>query len=531
MVVSGEYITPLMETAQKEIQNALDPRLACLTLGDAGVAMILEQASTDTVGFHKMDMYTLGRYSTYCIAKATDQVHGGAIMLTDSLRLSAVAIQEASSHFASFHEQEEGSVDAMDYLIMHQTSRKTLSDGMGAVNKIFNKRVCHEGNVIINLTERGNTATTSHFVAIHDYILNNTIQRGDNITFSITASGLTVGTALYTFDDLPDRIRSRKNGGQYLALSRPAAVTTIAPPADTPRFRVESVGIVPDWRSTQSDTLEFTTIAAEDCLERSSHDRSDLDLLIYAGVYRSDFISEPAIATMVAGKLRVNDVIESPEQKKTLAFDVFNGAIGFLNACHLAIQMMRVARFECAMVVTSEVENNTHVPDKAPLGIKETGSAVILDKSNHENRGFGAFLFKYFTDYSDAYTVYATRDRENGRSFLECTRDASLEEYYLECIVDTVDTFLSRYQVSLSSIRKIFPPQISSAFISKLSERLHLQRGMFVELANYGEDYFTSSLPYTLWYAREQQLVDAKDIGLLICVGAGIQVGCALYYF
>ena len=36
MVVSGEYITHLTETAQKEIEGPMDSRLACLTLGDAG---------------------------------------------------------------------------------------------------------------------------------------------------------------------------------------------------------------------------------------------------------------------------------------------------------------------------------------------------------------------------------------------------------------------------------------------------------------------------------------------------------------
>ena len=34
LVVSGEYITHLTETAQKEIKGIADQRLACLTLGE-----------------------------------------------------------------------------------------------------------------------------------------------------------------------------------------------------------------------------------------------------------------------------------------------------------------------------------------------------------------------------------------------------------------------------------------------------------------------------------------------------------------
>ena len=44
MVVSGEYITHLTKTAQKEIDGFMDHRLACLTLGDAAAALIIEKA-------------------------------------------------------------------------------------------------------------------------------------------------------------------------------------------------------------------------------------------------------------------------------------------------------------------------------------------------------------------------------------------------------------------------------------------------------------------------------------------------------
>src|SRR5688572_14389920 len=40
LIVSGEYITHLAYTAQKEIESFMDTRLACLTLGDAGAALI-----------------------------------------------------------------------------------------------------------------------------------------------------------------------------------------------------------------------------------------------------------------------------------------------------------------------------------------------------------------------------------------------------------------------------------------------------------------------------------------------------------
>src|SRR5205814_71882 len=91
--------------------------------------------------------------------------------------------------------------------------------------------------------ERGNTATTAHFVAVHDHVLNGAIRSGDRVMFAINGSGLTVGNALYTFDDLPDRIRG---GGQTLAApprSSPHPRARTASPG-APRARIESVGVL-----------------------------------------------------------------------------------------------------------------------------------------------------------------------------------------------------------------------------------------------------------------------------------------------
>jgi 3-oxoacyl-[acyl-carrier-protein] synthase III len=52
-----------------------------------------------------------------------------------------------------------------------------------------------------------------------------------------------------------------------------------------------------------------------------------------------------------------------------------------------------------------------------------------------------------------------------------------------------------------------------------------------VDIVDDGKDYFTSSLAYAFQYARRQDVVKPGDIGLIINVGTGIQIGCAIYYF
>src|SRR6266568_2545347 len=128
MVISGEYITHLTQTAQKEIESYMDSRLACLTVGDAGAAMILEQAPGKKVGFHELELYTVSRYYDLCIARATDKQHGGAIMFTDAVRVSAVNMQQAVPFAANMLKRFGWSHDTVQHVIMHQTSKTTIND-------------------------------------------------------------------------------------------------------------------------------------------------------------------------------------------------------------------------------------------------------------------------------------------------------------------------------------------------------------------------------------------------------------------
>jgi 3-oxoacyl-[acyl-carrier-protein] synthase III len=41
----------------------------------------------------------------------------------------------------------------------------------------------------------------------------------------------------------------------------------------------------------------------------------------------------------------------------------------------------------------------------------------------------------------------------------------------------------------------------------------------------------TCSLPWAFRHAEERRLVQPGDIGLIVQVGAGIEVGCAIYHF
>ena len=114
LIVSGEYITHLTKTAQREMKGARDPRLACLTLGDAGVCLLLEEG-TKGLGFDLIDLYTVPEYAKLCVAHAAE-THG-AIMYTDSVGLAEAAVKEALPHFGRLIDENLLSTDDIDILV------------------------------------------------------------------------------------------------------------------------------------------------------------------------------------------------------------------------------------------------------------------------------------------------------------------------------------------------------------------------------------------------------------------------------
>ena len=526
MAVSGEYLTHLTRTAQHEIEAYLDPRLSCLTVGDAGAAVLLERASAPDVGFAAIDAYTLGAHSRHCVAKATDRPHGGAIMFTDPMPMTAVALRHGGMHAAQTLKDRGWQTARVDHLILHQTSEMALRGAVRELGATMGEGFCRPDNTILNVAERGNTATTTHMLALYEHIMSGRIQSGDRVVFGISGSGQTVGTALYTLDDLPDRLRDKRSGRatRTCTLREPAL-----PALRWPGVRIESLGLAPESSATSSGTLGLVRAAALDCFGRSQYSRADIDLLMFAGVYRSEFLSEPAVAALAAGELEINGDIATPDGPRTLAFDVVNGGVGFLNACKIATGLIRAGKHDVAMITASEVENNRPGGPRSLAGVMETGTAVILDASPDATRGFGAFLCKTYPEH--AGQLVAHTEMVDGELVLNVERDPRLGEIYLDCIADAVSELLAAEGLSLRDIQAILPPQVAPGFVAELARRLDVDASLCVDIAVAGHDFLSSSLVHAMRHAIDRQMVKSGDLGLVIVVGSGIQVGCALYRF
>ena len=521
LIVSGEYITHLMETAQKEISGRWDDiRNACLTLGDSGAAVILEESHNEQQGFRDIEMFTLGQFSDLCLAEPTYEAHGGFIMNTHSVKLHEVIIQEGVKVVVNKLKSRTHEYP-INHFLMHQTARIALQKAIKYINHSLGKSLLHSGNTINNLQQRGNTSTTTHFVALWDKIHDSTINSKDTVFIGVQGSGITLGVAEYTFDDLPDRIRNGKRPEKYREGTKAGGENQLKK-----RITIGALGTALHSGDTKADGVGLASEAIRTCIRDSGCLPQEVGLLINAGVYQNIFIGEPAIAAFIARENHLNATAEDWAQATTLAYDLGAGACGFLLACWNGQAMISSGKTKTALCVSSEINTNTHTTPDESLGLKESGCAALLEEA--PRGGFLQFLFKHYPEYHDAFRSEVCS--ENEHPYLKVSQKENLEVYIIQHISDMVQEFLEVHNLSMREINVIIPPQISGRFVNDFTDRLNLPKSKVVNL-NDERNYYTCSTVFGLKHAFAKGMVHEGDLGLILEAGSGLTLAGALYQF
>jgi len=199
MVVSGEYISHLSWNAARQIRSLFSKQLASLTLGDAGAAVIVERASSGS-GIDVIGFTTLAEHSRLCLAFPSS-IGPGAQMYTKSRTLHKVAIEDMAPLVVEAIGEMGIDLADIDFMIPHQTSARAIRAGTEEFVRRLGTRPKH---VVVNLEEYGNTSSTTMFVALHKYLEEQKIRKGDRVMLLALASGIEIGIAIFTIDNLVD---------------------------------------------------------------------------------------------------------------------------------------------------------------------------------------------------------------------------------------------------------------------------------------------------------------------------------------
>jgi 3-oxoacyl-[acyl-carrier-protein] synthase-3 len=198
MVVSGEYITSIADNAARSVRSVASPQFASLTVGDSGAAVIVDRAEHPGEGIRACELVTIAEHSELCIGKPF-RGGPGAAMHTRAAELHEQAIAHALPLVGRALDRAGWSLDEVDVVIPHQTSARAIRAGQRQFGKALGGLPRETVN---NLEAFGNTASTTHFVALHRQLREGRLRPEDRVILLGFASGIAVGALAFTVGEL-----------------------------------------------------------------------------------------------------------------------------------------------------------------------------------------------------------------------------------------------------------------------------------------------------------------------------------------
>lgn len=193
LVVSGERITLITDTAVREISESYDPQFAALTVGDSGCALVVDGEGTEDDRIESVALTTASEAAALCVAMPSDKSEGIA-MYTDNKRMHSERRYTQALEYVERGLRDMGTTldeAAYDHLIHHQFSLVALNY-MREIGekKVFKTTMPEELNVMQFL---GNTSSTALFLVLQHHLRNGTIKKGERLLVVPTASGMVYG--------------------------------------------------------------------------------------------------------------------------------------------------------------------------------------------------------------------------------------------------------------------------------------------------------------------------------------------------
>jgi len=196
MVVSGEHISGLGTNAAKTIRSILSLELASLTLGDAGAAVIVDQAPRNRPGILLAGFTTIAEHSRLCVGVPASH-EPGARMFTRARAIHEVALEDGPPLIDELLRHHGLHLRDIDWLIPHQTSVRAIRAGERALRTKLGEGPKH---VVVTVDEYGNTASTTLFLALRRCLDEKRFRRGEKIMLLSVASGLEIGVVVLDAD-------------------------------------------------------------------------------------------------------------------------------------------------------------------------------------------------------------------------------------------------------------------------------------------------------------------------------------------
>lgn len=203
LVLSGECITHVADTALKEISEPIDDQFASLTVGDSGAAVIMDESTNEEEGLEISEFLTFAECAELCLGMPST-LGPGIAMYAKAVELHSESIKRIPRFLSEMFEKYEHLIRKyknikrpIEFLIPHQTALKimksAIKDVFAYVQTIEKIKDFEMPELLAYIQDFGNTSSTSHFVVLYHALKDKKVKTGNTVLMVPHASGISVG--------------------------------------------------------------------------------------------------------------------------------------------------------------------------------------------------------------------------------------------------------------------------------------------------------------------------------------------------
>jgi 3-oxoacyl-[acyl-carrier-protein] synthase III len=293
-------------------------------------------------------------------------------------------------------------------------------------------------------------------------------------------------------------------------------------------IEIKSAGISND--KSIFSPMEQSIMAAENCIAASDITKEEIDLLIYLGIYRDDNIAEPALASIVQKRLRINpDPALDHGTPTTFSFDMMaGGASAFLYAVQVVDSMIGAGFKKNALIVTCD----SH-PSKGPapdFPFSSVGSAVLLSASKND-KGFTNLMFKTSEVLNESFYSYNIVNKmgTEGRKKMYFDIREDYNRHLFEFTLSTIRENIKSGKIDIKKINHVIVSNPLRPYVKQLADEFRITEDSFVLMDDEYGDPHTSALPVCYYTGCIKKMFKINDTILFIGAASGLTCACGVY--
>jgi 3-oxoacyl-[acyl-carrier-protein] synthase III len=287
--------------------------------------------------------------------------------------------------------------------------------------------------------------------------------------------------------------------------------------------------------SPGEDSLSLAVDAATDCLARSRHPATDLEVIICASITRyvgpTTHRFEPPLS------LSIKDAIGAP---RATSFDLSNACAGMLTGVFLLNDINRRGAIRCGMVVSGEFISGLGTnaarevrsvmsSQLASLTLGDAGAAVIVERAPDGRPGIALAGFTTLSEHSRLCLGLPAPHAAGARMF---TKARAIHRVAMEDGPPLLEELLDAAGLRFDEIDWLIPHQTSVRAIRAGEKALAERLGGHPKHVVVTVDEYGNTASTTLFLALHRGLDEKRfargDRILLLSVASGLEIGAAL---